>query len=333
MDKIRRSGLLLFVLSAAALAGWNERRRSQQTAESDDHSGWNFGMVRPKSTLEHSFEIWNRESRPLAFVDVISTCGCTVPVGWDNTPIPPGKSRSLKIEFHPGDSLGEITKRVLVLTDRPSQLVFRVSATVFEPVRAQPSQLSLGTVSVPSMTKRILRLESTIESELAKRVIRITTHPEYLQARIARQQSGQVFVEVGLDDATPVGDFSGQITFEFAPEFASRLVVPVFGRIEGDLRVIPAKLFLTASDSEFPKTQRLRVQSQSQRSFCVTDIVVPSGWSAIQDVENKTPTAMEFTLHIPSRPNQTRAELIQIETDREDQVKLRVLVVQKAEGS
>lgn len=66
-----------------------------QSATSHD-----FGKVRVSDDHEATFTFINAGTKPLVIDNVRTTCGCTAPE-WNNTPVLPGESGEIRIEFRP----------------------------------------------------------------------------------------------------------------------------------------------------------------------------------------------------------------------------------------
>lgn len=65
---------------------------------------YDFGEVEEGAIVKYSYAFTNTGKMPLIISNARSTCGCTVP-SWPQSPIPPGKSGTIKVEF---DTKGKI---------------------------------------------------------------------------------------------------------------------------------------------------------------------------------------------------------------------------------
>jgi hypothetical protein len=75
-----------------------------------------FGTVVEGSICKHSYKFKNTGNKPLEISNVSVTCGCTVP-RWSHTPIMPGDTSSIYIEFNTFNKMGPQAKGVNLTTN------------------------------------------------------------------------------------------------------------------------------------------------------------------------------------------------------------------------
>lgn len=80
---------------------------------------WDFGTIlETDGRVSHTFTGENRGDRPLVILDVVTTCGCTVPE-FSRKPITPGGKTQITVTFDPTNRPGTFTKELGVYsTDR-----------------------------------------------------------------------------------------------------------------------------------------------------------------------------------------------------------------------
>jgi len=111
MSARKHIALIVLILLANAAAV-----RAQLVFEPASHD---FGSV-PESggTVSHTFAGVNRSERPLVILDVVSSCGCTVPE-FSRRPILPGDSTRITVTFDPMNRPGSFSKELgIYSTDR-----------------------------------------------------------------------------------------------------------------------------------------------------------------------------------------------------------------------
>jgi hypothetical protein len=93
--------------------------------------GFDFGRVRPRSTLRKEFRLLNLGEAPLRISGVSKSCGCTRAVVGETT-LEPGASTTLNVEVETRTSRGPIEQRVLVRSNDPDTplLEVKLQATV-----------------------------------------------------------------------------------------------------------------------------------------------------------------------------------------------------------
>ena len=73
---------------------------------------WDFGTIRETDgRVSHTFTGENRGNTPVVILDVVTTCGCTVPQ-FTKRPIRPGEKTTVKVTFDPANRPGAFTKEL-----------------------------------------------------------------------------------------------------------------------------------------------------------------------------------------------------------------------------
>lgn len=95
---------------------------------------FNFGEIKQKESVEHSFVFKNSGKSDLIIRKVSSSCGCTA-VSPKEKVIKPGQSSSIKAIFSSGTRVGRQNKSITVITNDPKtpNLVLRVTGEVAAP--------------------------------------------------------------------------------------------------------------------------------------------------------------------------------------------------------
>ena len=73
---------------------------------------WDFGTIREEEgPVSHTFTGENRTDRPLVILDVVTSCGCTVPA-FSRKPILPGEKTQITVTFDPANRPGTFSKEL-----------------------------------------------------------------------------------------------------------------------------------------------------------------------------------------------------------------------------
>ena len=73
---------------------------------------WDFGTIsETDGRVSHTFTGENRSDKPVVILDVVTTCGCTVPE-FTKRPIRPGEKTTIKVTFDPTNRPGAFTKEL-----------------------------------------------------------------------------------------------------------------------------------------------------------------------------------------------------------------------------
>ena len=76
----------------------------------------NFGTIHEKEVVEHDFVFTNNGKSPLIINSAVGSCGCTV-ADYPHTPIPPGKTDTMKVAFNSAGKHGHQVKSVTIHTN------------------------------------------------------------------------------------------------------------------------------------------------------------------------------------------------------------------------
>ena len=121
---LRRFTLLILFALCSALA-------SAQSQLAFSPAEWDFGTIREADgPVSHTFTGENTGRQPLVILDVVTSCGCTVPE-FSRQPILPGAKVSVGVRFDPANRPGTFSKELSVYsTERRKVAVLRIRGTV-----------------------------------------------------------------------------------------------------------------------------------------------------------------------------------------------------------
>ncbi len=119
-------------------------------------STWDFGDIREENgRVSHTFTGVNRTEKPLVILDVVATCGCTVPE-FSRKPIPPGGRTQIVVTFDPDNRPGLFTKKLGVYSSERRKIA---ELTIRGNVEPRPRSIE---ELYPIATTGGLRLNSTL---------------------------------------------------------------------------------------------------------------------------------------------------------------------------
>ena len=76
-------------------------------------SEFDFGDIKPNSTVRHTFTFTNTGKSPLLIEDATASCGCTTP-SWTKEPVAPGAQGTMEVQFDSRGKQGIVSKQVAV---------------------------------------------------------------------------------------------------------------------------------------------------------------------------------------------------------------------------
>jgi len=77
---------------------------------------YDFGDLKLNEKVKHTFTVKNVGTSDLVILEARASCGCTVPDNYTKTPIQPGKTGTIPVEYN-ATSAGVQTKTVTVTTN------------------------------------------------------------------------------------------------------------------------------------------------------------------------------------------------------------------------
>lgn len=158
---------------------------------------WDFGTIREEQgRVSHTFTGENRSDRPLVILDVVTSCGCTVPE-FSRKPILPGEKTQITITFDPANRPGVFSKELgIYSSERRKVASLTVRGTVTPRPRSieelYPFDASGGvrltsTMAAFAYIYKGQRMQSTIGAvNTSDRKVRLYLRPQ--------QQSGQLSI-------------------------------------------------------------------------------------------------------------------------------------------
>ena len=81
-----------------------------------DKTEHDFGQIMNGTPVETVFSYTNSGKSPLVVTDIKSTCGCTVPQGWNKEPLMPGASSQFNVKFN-GKGANKVSKTITLTTN------------------------------------------------------------------------------------------------------------------------------------------------------------------------------------------------------------------------
>lgn len=82
-----------------------------------DTTTWNFGNIQEvDGKVSHTFHFTNTHTAPVVIEEVISTCGCTIPI-YSKQPIKPGSTGTVTVTFDPKGRTNFFSKSIRVVSN------------------------------------------------------------------------------------------------------------------------------------------------------------------------------------------------------------------------
>lgn len=208
---------------------------------------WDFGSIREADgPASHTFTGVNRSDRPLVILDVVTTCGCTVP-DFSKKPILPGEKTQVTVTYDPANRPGAFSRELWVYSSEKRKIAtltiqgsvvprqktleelypvdagggLRLTATLQAFAYLYPGRPVTATIGYANDTGRTLRL--ALRPELSSGLLR-TDHPTL----IAPHERGEINLSYDIPaDAPRYGTIRDALAVEV--DGRSRTTVTVHG--------------------------------------------------------------------------------------------------------
>lgn len=98
-----------------------------------ENTTYEFGKIFEGEIVEYSFDFKNTGDAPLVLTAVEPSCGCTVPKNWPKTPLAPGATGTIIVEFDSHQRVGKTNKNIAVVANTsPSKSLLFLKGEVLE---------------------------------------------------------------------------------------------------------------------------------------------------------------------------------------------------------
>jgi Protein of unknown function (DUF1573) len=206
-----------------------------------------FGTVARGAKVEHRFEFENKYKEDVHISGVRSSCGCTTPKVSQDT-VKTHEKAAIIATFNTRAFLGQRTATLTVTFDRPfyAEVQLHIDGYIRSDVVLDPGLVDLGSVEAG------VESEKTIHVSYAGRdnweISEVRSAVPYLQAAVKETSrgNGQVGYDliVRLTKDAPAGYVKNQLLLITNDRRSTEVPVDVEGRVETEMQISPASLFL-----------------------------------------------------------------------------------------
>src|SRR3989339_1275752 len=204
---------------------------------------YDFGKIYIGESVKHAFKLKNLGKGELIINNVKSSCGCTAALVSKNI-LPKDEEGEVEVKFNSGHYVGKVTKSVIVNSNDPENLKYKLTITgeVIEEVSVSPKRINFGIIRRgDSCTKSI---EIKIVPELKIEVKKVESPNPYVtitQNKISEENKYSYFVTINKYDY--IGKFNGIVFIYSSSNKQERIDVPFSGEVVGDLTFYPENLY------------------------------------------------------------------------------------------
>lgn len=216
-----------------------------------DHVQHDFGKMDVDGEGSHDFIFSNEGDAPLVLTEGATSCKCTG-IEIKQSEVPPGESAKATLTWKAEGSTSSYQETAIVHTNDPArpQVTLTISGRVTEVIRTVPPKLVFYSVSAGESTTREIPLYCYLDQPLEIAGIKLSDQRIADKFEVAFEplgpnelknetdaQSGYL-VKVTLKPGLPLGTFEQTILIGTNLESASSVVIPILGKVTGDITVV-----------------------------------------------------------------------------------------------
>ncbi|MBT3878348.1 MAG: DUF1573 domain-containing protein [Candidatus Scalindua sp.] len=203
---------------------------------------FDFGQIYKDQKVEHIYTFENRGKDTLKIKKVRTSCGCTAAILTADT-ILPGETGEIKATFSSGSASGNIKKSITVSSNDPDTPKYRLTifGEIIKDLIIKPEHIDFGSVSTGEKISKTVSIKSQTEPDF--KIKKITPSKPFIDAKIVAVKNGEYIIEITLNRNSVIGRLSGGIYLETNSQIESKVNIPFFGEIAGDISTYPKKIY------------------------------------------------------------------------------------------
>ncbi len=196
---------------------------------------------------------------------------------------------------------GKNSKVYLVKTDDPDEddIRLQVDANVVLEVEFEPDRAYFGTVSNFHKKEKILTLKKRIDAEV--KILSVESTSEHVSAEWFEEDSNgtsEIKLRVTVHNTLPVGRFNEKVYVETNLENYKKIMIPVHGRVIGDIYVNPMSLVFKGYQTAFQPTKKFTVKSRSEKTFEIVSVNPSDPRLTVDYTKSQEPGRYDFTAQL-----------------------------------
>lgn len=278
---------------------------------------FDFGTVAEGKQVIASFVLKNQGDTALEIKRVFPACGCTV-AEMSSSLIPPGQQASLNVSFDTNGFYGFKVKTIRLFTNDPqrSTVVLTLQGKIERDVEIEPSRLYFGTIGKGS--NKVVSAE--LRSSSGTKILDVISRSKDIELKIEDSASGGKTVSVSFSKDAPIGIFRNRIVVKTSSAQNPVINIPVFARIEGDLKLSPADVSFGLLEGPLGEAQEKIVKVENRSAKAINILSAQSGNASVKAevVEIKAGFEYQIKISIPASSSGVIRDKIRIETTHPD---------------
>jgi Protein of unknown function (DUF1573). len=284
---------------------------------------FNFGKVYKGQKVEHIFKFINRGTADLEINKVKTSCGCTAAILSDKI-IPAGETGEIKTTFNTGSYNGKAKKSITVKSNDPENrsYILTISGEITELITTDPKRINFGPVYVGVETEKTV----TVTSDSDFKINKVTPSISSLSTSITELNTNKYVIKITSKGSSKIGRFSGVINLETDNSLQTKVVIPFFGEITGDITTYPNKIYYGNVKKGEERVQKVFVKLNKE-NIEISGVKVNPDYLSAKIIENYKKNNSQFLIEVRLHENAEVGKLnglLEIKTNSKAQPVIKV---------
>ncbi|MBI1883725.1 MAG: DUF1573 domain-containing protein [Chlamydiae bacterium] len=262
-----------------------------------------WGEVIQGTQAAYPFVFKNTGNAPLKIIKIQTSCGCTAAIAGKNE-LAPQESSEINVTFNSAGRQGEFSKAIQVYSNDPQSPKFElmIHGKIRTLLQIQSPTLNFGVMKLGSSAEREIKIKAdAYDQPLKMTQVDKSDRLEVVMKDPVITQKDWTILTVLFKADTP-GNLNERVVLRFENPAVNPVTVPVIGRVEGPIRVIPPRLnFIVRSKvgkpMEWP-SQRVILTRTDGSTFKIVNVDLDPQFFDVQTVVKEEGKSYEIVIRV-----------------------------------
>ncbi len=288
---------------------------------------YDFGELENTRSVDHEFILRNEGAETLEIIRVHSGCGCTVAKPNDMK-IRPGGETAIRVRFSLKGRTGRQAQKVTVISDDPfnPRLDLTLTGEALSAITVNPERLFWGNIHKDEPHEQVVAIKFHRDLPVSVKSAVIQDPMFSVETKVVSDgESYEVVIKTAPDPAP--GPFDCALRVETDARSAPDIVVPMSGRVVGDVYAVPHEIILDSRSVDLA-SRFIIVRSARNLPFKVLEVESPDESIEVSVRQSGASRYMVDLKKVAARPGLDGAVvriITDCETDPEILVPIRVM--------
>lgn len=233
-----------------------------------------FGTLSNTNEVPHTFTLVNAGAAPLVIYRVQPDCGCTL-VRLKDKIIPPGEQSTVQVWLALKGRAGNQHKRVIIVSNDPEhpRLTLSLIGEAVAELEVKPDRVYWGNLRQDAATVKTVDIR--FDQAAPGHVTGVGVMSPAFAVDLETNKPGRAY-RIRIRSVPPLGfgQFAANVWFTTDAPRYPQLVVPMQGRVVGDIYTVPDEIRLSGVDPQ-AVARLIMVQSSNRQRFKVLKVQPP----------------------------------------------------------